>query len=254
MSDQIQRIHVHHPGLLKITRITPQREEMIMDALSSLEEGRLEPDVIFPLLCPATITITTLTGKAYTFTIPVAGVGPPTMVEHLNDIGDVNVPEPTDGYVLYWDQQAGLWQAKALFPPPSRVKAFLSSAPQSIPPTTWTLVELDGEDYDNLDEFDHEATYTFTPKNPGAYLISGTVRYGDTPYPKLYFAGIFKNGTEIASAGSQTSLSGFLSAVVTDIALLAADDYIELKTWHNAPDNVSINKEHQTILVIHKLS
>ncbi len=34
-------------------------------------------------------------------------------IDELNDIGDVNVPSPSDDDVLYWDQAAGKWQAKA---------------------------------------------------------------------------------------------------------------------------------------------
>jgi len=33
-------------------------------------------------------------------------------IDELNDIGDVNVPSPSDDDVLYWDQAAGKWQAK----------------------------------------------------------------------------------------------------------------------------------------------
>jgi len=35
----------------------------------------------------------------------------------LDDIGDVNVPTPTDGDVLYWDDAAGKWQDKAIVVP-----------------------------------------------------------------------------------------------------------------------------------------
>lgn len=66
---RIERIHVHHPALLKVTRIFPQGEETILDNLSSLAEGRIETDVIFPLECPATIAVTIITGKRYTYTI-----------------------------------------------------------------------------------------------------------------------------------------------------------------------------------------
>jgi len=64
-----ERIHVHHPALLKVSRVIPQGELTILDELSSLEEGRLEADAIFPLQCPATIAVTTITGKRYTYTI-----------------------------------------------------------------------------------------------------------------------------------------------------------------------------------------
>lgn len=37
-----------------------------------------------------------------------------TTVNHLNNIGDVNVPAPTDQYFFYWDNAAGKWQCRAL--------------------------------------------------------------------------------------------------------------------------------------------
>jgi len=64
-----EKIRIHHPALLKVTRATPQGEEIIFDDLSSLEEGYIEADVIFPLDCPATIAVTIITGKRYTYTL-----------------------------------------------------------------------------------------------------------------------------------------------------------------------------------------
>lgn len=83
---------------------------MIMDGLSSLEEGRLESDVIFPIETPAVLKVTTLSGACYRFII----AGKIMVVEHLNDIEDVNVPSPTDGFLLYWNAAAGKWQANKL--------------------------------------------------------------------------------------------------------------------------------------------
>ena len=34
-------------------------------------------------------------------------------VDYLDDIGDVNVPTPTDDDILYWDDAAGAWKARA---------------------------------------------------------------------------------------------------------------------------------------------
>lgn len=47
---------------------------------------------------------------------------------HLNDIDDVNVPAPTDNYLLYWDEAAGKWQAKAI---PSGAWADITGKPTS---------------------------------------------------------------------------------------------------------------------------
>ena len=34
------------------------------------------------------------------------------VVQYLNDLLDVSVPDPVDGDILYWDAAAGLWKAK----------------------------------------------------------------------------------------------------------------------------------------------
>lgn len=65
----LEKVRIHHPALLKVARIFPGGEETILDNLSSLAEGRIETDVIFPLQCPATIAVTIITGKCYTYTI-----------------------------------------------------------------------------------------------------------------------------------------------------------------------------------------
>lgn len=110
-----QKVHVHHPALLRIAEVTSQGDKTILDNLSSLAEGRIESDVIFPLDCPATIRVTILTGKSYEYTIPVVIMPPPVYVEHLDDIGDVEVPSPGDQYHLAFDEATGLWIPK---PPP----------------------------------------------------------------------------------------------------------------------------------------
>lgn len=57
----------------------------------------------------------------------ISGTVPPR-ITHLNDIGDVNVPAPVDGYFVYWAAAAGKWKCKEVtfsnggggggFPPP----------------------------------------------------------------------------------------------------------------------------------------
>jgi len=43
----------------------------------------------------------------------ITGTVPPH-IAHLNDIGDVNVPAPVDGFFVYWDAAAGRWQCQAV--------------------------------------------------------------------------------------------------------------------------------------------
>lgn len=42
----------------------------------------------------------------------ITGTVPPP---HLDNIGDVDVPSPTDGYLLYWDAVAAKWKCKAIW-------------------------------------------------------------------------------------------------------------------------------------------
>ena len=37
-----------------------------------------------------------------------------TIVSSLDEISDVEVPSPTDGYILYWDAATGKWKCKAI--------------------------------------------------------------------------------------------------------------------------------------------
>jgi len=250
MSQATQRVHIHHPGLLKIVKITPQGEQMIMDELSSLEEGRLESDAIFPIEAPAVLKVTTLSGASYRFII----AGEIMVIEHLNDIEDVNVPSPTNGYVLYWDAAAGKWQAKAIPPPTSKVRAHLDGARQAIPTQTFTKVQLNAEDFDTLDEFDHINNYRFTPKTAGAYLFMGSLRYWQTVANKSFFADLYKNGEWYSSAGFQSSVAGDLEAIILDIVLCDVGDYLELWAWHNSGVNAKLTHLGQTWCAITKLA
>lgn len=68
------KLRVHHPALLKLSRMIPQGEEIIFDDLSSLETGYIESDVEFPIDFPAAIKVTIITGKFYIFHISQSGV------------------------------------------------------------------------------------------------------------------------------------------------------------------------------------
>lgn len=72
-------------------------------------------------------------------------------VANLDDIGDVSVAAPTDGYVLYWDNATSLWKCKAI---PSGAWADITGKP-----TAPSLEELATE---------HDAAGTHAPilENP----------------------------------------------------------------------------------------
>ncbi|GAJ23778.1 unnamed protein product, partial [marine sediment metagenome] len=42
----------------------------------------------------------------------ISGTVPPH-ITRLNDIGDINVPAPIDGYFVYWNAAVGKWQCQA---------------------------------------------------------------------------------------------------------------------------------------------
>ncbi|MBA7662359.1 hypothetical protein ES703_70387 [subsurface metagenome] len=104
------KIHIHHPALLKIVEETPDGDRVILDNLSSLDEGIIESDVIFPIDHATVLKVTTLPNITYRFIITPKVL----MIQYLNDLKDVNVPSPTDQYLIYWDQAAAKWQCKAL--------------------------------------------------------------------------------------------------------------------------------------------
>lgn len=136
----------------------------------------------------------------------------------------------------------------------SRSRAFLAGA-QAIPHATFTKVVLDGEDYDNQNEFDIAVNSRFTAKEAGYYMITGFPRYANPTADKYCFVYIYKNAAQVSGGGFHSSWTGDLTAPDTDVLYLAANDFIELWTYHNCGGNESLrNGSDRTFFAVHKLS
>jgi hypothetical protein len=135
----------------------------------------------------------------------------------------------------------------------SKARAYLS-AQQTIPNTTWTKVNLDTESFDEQNEF---ASYKFTASKAGAYLLIGKIVYwyADVSAQKMYAAQLYKNGVGFSDMWVQSAISTkALIVLVTDVARLVTNDYIELYAYHETGSNCKINNgEAQTSLTIYKV-
>jgi hypothetical protein len=163
-------------------------------------------------------------------------------VAKLDDIGDVSVPAPLDGYVPYWDDTTSLWKCKA---PASGgytqgAKVYHSSA-QSIPTATWTALAFNSEVYDT-DGIHDPATNNsrLTCKTAGKYLIiaccafasnatgyrCGAIRVNDTYYCVCHYVAPVN--------GTRTNINP------STMADLSVDDYVEFNVYQSSGGNLNV--------------
>jgi hypothetical protein len=137
----------------------------------------------------------------------------------------------------------------------SRARAYLS-ANQSVPTGAFTKILLNAENYDEQGEFDNVTNYRFTAKKAGYYQVNACAVLNLSVDTARLIAFIYKNGAMVARADSQMSVANtYVSANVSDVIYLAADDYLELYVWHNCGSNRDIyGGSAYTFLSIHKLS
>lgn len=112
----------------------------------------------------------------------------------------------------------------------SRMRAYRSPDVQSIPDGIWTKVQLNNEDFDNLNEFDPVTNYRFTATAAGGYLIIGSVYWlangvaGGQAETALY-----KNGAATTRGRIHAvTLNDADTSTAVDILVLAVSDYVEL--------------------------
>ncbi|MBA7687832.1 hypothetical protein ES703_96305 [subsurface metagenome] len=277
------KVHIHHPALLKIAEETPEGDRLILDNISSLEEGILESDVILPLEHATILKVTTLPNITYRFIITPKVI----MVQYLNDLKDVNVPTPTDGYLLYWDAAAGKWQAKAVsaskiadadadtkvdteqgpdediirmhvagveafvlqhdgildLPKQSRADVRLTSD-QTIATAAWTKIAFSNEQYDEQGEFDAVTNYRFTANKAGYYLSCLGAILIDMIAAKRIGLSIYKNGVHYALGGMlHGSHTCDMMTSFASIIPLAATDYIEAYLYHDTGANKTLSAD-----------
>ena len=113
------------------------------------------------------------------------------------------------------------------------------STAQAITNNTWTKISLNVETFDPLGEFDNVTNYRYTPLKAGYYLVTGTVRVGDTNYNQ--FIAIYKNRTKSLIMSRDPGGNSHSSTMVTDIIYLdGVDDYIELFFKHTKGSNATL--------------
>jgi len=131
-------------------------------------------------------------------------------------------------------------------------KAFLSSAPQSIPSGIPTKVILDGIEYDTGGNFSNSR---FTATVEGYYQVNAAIYFDDGEDTKFYQVIINKNDIRVSSGSLQSAGIQDLAPNVSDITYLGSGDYLELFIIHNATSTATItNNFAETFMSIHKIN
>jgi len=135
----------------------------------------------------------------------------------------------------------------------TKVRAYRAGVKQSIPQTTPTLVEYDGETFDTKSEWDTD-TYRFTPTEAGYYLCSYKVRWENPNIGIFLGLYLYKNGARveynqklIADTGNDPSQN--------DTALVymnGTTDYVQIFCQHNhpIPRDISTGSENTNMSIV----
>lgn len=131
---------------------------------------------------------------------------------------------------------------------------------QAISDATWTVVEYDDEDFDNLSEYDNSSNFRFTAIEAGYYLVSAVLQYSSSAWTmsNTIDLALYKNGTKYSIlhhfrfwgiTTTRTSLQG------TDIVYLAVGDYIDIRTYHNGGARKTTNNvATENYFAVHRIS
>lgn len=140
-------------------------------------------------------------------------------------------------------------------PKQSRTRAYLGTF-QTVPPSTFTKVELDTESYDNQNEFDPTTNHRFTATKAGCYQVNGAIHFvTNIGEGKRLLVAIYVNGTEVSRCDVESVSLTYISAAVSDCINLSVNDYVELYVYHDkGSDATLLNFASRTFLSIHKLS
>jgi hypothetical protein len=130
-------------------------------------------------------------------------------------------------------------------------RGFKSASTQTISDATFTKITLDGETFDNDNEF---ADSKYTAAVAGTYLIVGQVFYTTTVNTAVYRSVIYVNGASVQETQVQAAGTNNTTCLSMHIAKLSATDYVELYTYHNAGVNQTVyNSSVTTSLAVIKL-
>ncbi|MBA7472201.1 MAG: hypothetical protein GH156_00555 [Dehalococcoidia bacterium] len=134
-------------------------------------------------------------------------------------------------------------------------RAYKSAVDQTIGTSALTKIVLDGEDYDNLNEFDSTTNYRFTATEAGYYLVVGQLFWICTVDQKEYTTLIYKNGADESKGRLRSAVGASEICPAHAVVYLAAGDFIEIWGWQSAGINQNVAKDRfMTHLDIHKLS
>lgn len=136
----------------------------------------------------------------------------------------------------------------------SKIDVYLGTN-QSIPSGTFTKVNLDTENYDTDSEFDSTTNYRFTATAAGYYSIKASIGYLSVNDNKMGQCWIYKNGSAYRrNVESWSNTTWGMTSIACDI-YLAANDYIELYTWHDNGTAKNIAGDNgRTYMSIHRFA
>jgi len=122
----------------------------------------------------------------------------------------------------------------------SGAKGYKSASDQTIAHNTITKVVLDGEDFDELGEFDPITNYRFTATVAGYYLFIGQCIYSPTVDQQGYQCRIHKNSNLMQLQQLSGSGTGGMAFQSMGIIYLTASDYLELYTYQSSGANATL--------------
>lgn len=116
---------------------------------------------------------------------------------------------------------------------------------QSVNNTSITKLSLASEVYDRNNDFDSSTNYRFTAPVDGLYLAIASVHTTGTQDDNLIIY-IQKNGGDLFRTRTHASAGASMAANCTGIALLDANDYLEVFVHHNfgSATNMTGSKEY----------
>lgn len=138
---------------------------------------------------------------------------------------------------------------------PYKARAYLNSA-QTINTGTETKIELDGETYDENNNFDSTTDNDYTAPVTGWYLVIGQVGIDDIDDGDHVRAVIKVDGVQKAvNRQPSSSTSAIAKALVTDIIKLTAGEVVTLHAYHNEGATQNLRAvESETFLSVHLIS
>jgi hypothetical protein len=112
-------------------------------------------------------------------------------IEYRSSTSNTNtrLPIGTTGQVLSVSGGVPAWTTGATVGP--SFQGYRATSNQGVSATTWTKVQINGEDWDTNNAFDSTTNYRFTPQTPGKYLLGYACNSNATA---VTFA-IYKNGS-----------------------------------------------------------